>query len=76
MDFCTFVRNMDHFADIFCIIITLVMRDFSDAIAKKNQYVRSCKRKVFVTNTVTDCHGIFSYKKLAMVSNVKKLISD
>ena len=30
-----FVRNMDHFADLSCIIIILAMRYFSDAIVKK-----------------------------------------
>ena len=39
-----YFRNMDHFADISCIIIILVMRDLSDAVVQKIN-VRSCKRK-------------------------------
>ena len=36
---------MDHFADIFCIIIILVMRDFSDAMAKKTNMSDHAKGK-------------------------------
>ena len=39
-----FVRNMDHFANISCIIIILVMRDFSDATVKKKSI---CQKESF-----------------------------